>query len=172
MREYFDRDQLPSSPSPCQLLSMSASRSLDTSEPPTKRARVEADAEHGPTQNGGSIQRVAEDQKIDVDFDDEDDEEEGSAMRRRRKAAVAGASQPSDMYLDTVMWPGLTTVASSHVCGRLTELFWTSTSRKSVPCPYPTLTYTGVSYAESTSKGGVGSLMHMRMQYTTTITSS
>lgn len=99
---------------------MSSSRSpaeVDTSEPPTKRARVEADGERESTPNGGSIRRATEDQKLDVYFSDED--EEGDATRRRRKAAVAEASRPSDMYLDTVMCPCLTAMASSH--GRIED---------------------------------------------------
>lgn len=85
---------------------------VDTSEPPTKRARVEVDGERESTSNGGSIRLATEGQKLDEYLPDED--EEGDATRRRRKAAVAEASRPSDMYLDTVMCPCLTTVASSH----------------------------------------------------------
>ncbi|EPT03481.1 hypothetical protein FOMPIDRAFT_150425 [Fomitopsis schrenkii] len=71
-----------------------------TSEPPAKRARVEADGERDSTPNAGSVRRVADVHKIDADYSDDEEEEE--TARRRRKAVVAGVSQPSDMYLDTI----------------------------------------------------------------------
>lgn len=88
-----------------------SSTEAGTSEPPTKRARVEADAESDSTPNGGRSRRVTEGQETVIDYSDEEED----ATRRRRKAAAAAASQPSDMYLDTVMSPCLITVTSSHI---------------------------------------------------------
>lgn len=89
------------------MASSRATAESGTSEPPAKRARVDADGERDSTPNDGGVGRVADDQKMDADFSDEEEEED--TTRRRRKAVAAGASQPSDMYLDTVMYPYLLT---------------------------------------------------------------